>query len=356
MIDRSWLLQHLTLFRLCLFACCVGYWWLGHRWLPPRGRELPAGVMAAWAQFSFGTLLDIQVVRRGFWSYRPMPFTLCRVPLDLHLDWALLCGFLMVWLYSRLRRHPQETLFVLVYVSLWTGATSAFDAVVTPYLPFLSQRGPRWWIADVTLLVGVLGISLWLYHSILFPPRQLVWRAWSCRLRSVLYVSSLGYLFYGYLPAVVLSLTDGWGARPLPPLGDWRVLAAAALPPVLVGAWATLMFTDVGLGTPLPLAPPLRLVTTGPYAFIRNPMQIAGLMLAVLLLLCHPTMYMLFYGIDMALVSAALFHIYEREQLERAFGPAYLHYALHVHNWLPNFRPYGAPDDPSFQMTRAASR
>jgi hypothetical protein len=58
----------------------------------------------------------------------------------------------------------------------------------------------------------------------------------------------------------------------------------------------------------------------------------------------------------MALVSGALFHIYEREQLERAFGPAYLHYARHVHNWLPRLRPYATPGDTSLQIADAAHR
>src|SRR5207244_3545052 len=143
-----------------------------------------------------------------------------------------------------------------------------------------------------------------------------------CRVRSALYLLSLAYLFYGYLPGVVLPLTNGWEAPPLLPLADWRVLAAVGTPPALLGAWATLAFTDAGLGTPLPLDPPLHLVTTGPYAFARNPMQISGLMAAVLLCLYHPTIYMLCYGIDMALASLVLFHLYERGELERRYGSA----------------------------------
>src|SRR5262249_12665234 len=114
--------------------------------------------------------------------------------------------------------------------------------------------------------------------------------------------------------------------------------------PVLLGAWAALAFTEAGLGTPLPLDPPVRLVTTGPYAFVRNPMQIAGLLLAGLLCLDHPTFYMLCYGIDMMLVSLVLFHLYERAELERRYGSAYTEYASHVRNWLPRLRPYAARD------------
>lgn len=344
MIDPAWLRSHPTLLRLALFVCSAAYWCLGYHWMKPRGRELPAAIMAAWVQLSLGLLLEIQLVRQGFWTYRPMLFTLGSVPLDLHADWALLWGFGMVWLYSRLRLRWRGPLFVPVYLGLWVLGSAALDAAITGYLPFLAHRAPHWWPADLLLLAVTLGVPLWVYHSILLPPQRKTAIVWACRLRSALYLSSLAYLFYGYLPAVTLSLTNGWGARPLLPPADGRVLAAAAALPALLGAWATFAFTDTGLGTPLPLDPPLRLVTTGPYAFVRNPMQIAGLLLALLLCLYHPTLYMLCYAIDMTLVSLVLFHLYERTELERRHGSAYTDYARHVRNWLPRLRPYAARD------------
>jgi protein-S-isoprenylcysteine O-methyltransferase Ste14 len=353
-IDRAWLLTHLTLLRPAMLACCVAYWWLGCYWLKPRGRELPAAIMAAWVQFSLGLLLDAQVVRWGFWSYRPMPFTLGGVPLDVHLDWALLSGFLMVWLYSRLALHRRGALFALLYLGLWVLATSALDAIITGYLPFLTHHRSYWWLADILMLAGTLGVPLCVYHSILFPPEQRAWRVWGCRVRSALYLASLAYLFYGYLPAVVLSLTDGWNVRPLLPLTGWRGLAMAAALPVMLGAWATVAFTDTGLGTPLPLDPPIQLVTTGPYAFVRNPMQLAGLMLALILCLYHPTLYMLCYGIDMSLVSLVLFHLYESGELARRYGSDYTEYTQHVRNWLPRRRPYAARDLTPLQTVNIA--
>jgi hypothetical protein len=332
--DPAWILEHLELFRLALFLCCFGYWALAHYWLRPRAPEVRAAIMAVWVQLALGTVLDTQIVRRGGWVYRPMAFTLGGVPLDLHIDWGLTWGFLMVWVYTRRRdaatrsagkgngsagsgrrgmgTRPQGRGSILLYLSVWTSGTLAVDAVIGPHLPFLTYASPQWWIADAGLLLVVGGATLWVYHAILYPPQQPASTVWSCRMRSLLYVGSLAGLFYGYLPGVVLSLTDGWDARPLFWLDDWRVLSVALAPPLLLGSWATVVFTDVGQGTPLPLDPPRRLVTTGPYAFVRNPMQIAGLMLATLLVLYHPTRFMLLYAMDMGLVSAVLFHLHER--------------------------------------------
>ena len=43
---------------------------------------------------------------------------------------------------------------------------------------------------------------------------------------------------------------------------------------LFIGIAATVEFARVGDGTPIPFDPPKRVVTSGPYAFTANPMQI----------------------------------------------------------------------------------
>ncbi len=339
-MPRDWILAHFPLFRLALFGCCAAYWLIGYLWLKPGRRELAIAIMAVWIQFCAGALLDIGIVRFHYWSYRPMPFTLHGVPLDLHLDWALIWGFILVWLYSRLRRHYRGWPFVPAYLTIWTLFTLVFDLIVARRLLFLSAVSQYWWIADATLLFLLQVITLWVYHTAMYRP-SIEWRdVWACRIRSVLYVGSLAYVFYGYIPSVILSRTDGWDVRPLAGLGDWRVLAAVAALPLALGTWATVQFTDVGRGTPIPLDPPRRLVATGPYAYVRNPMQISGILVAIVIALYHPTAYMALYLLDVLLISGLLFHIYERKELAEMFGEPYLRYKSHVKNWLPRLDPY----------------
>jgi protein-S-isoprenylcysteine O-methyltransferase Ste14 len=339
-ISPSWLLEHLTLLRLALFlasfAGCIG---LTH-WLQPRGRMVGAAIMAVWSQVSVGVVLDVLIVRAGMWEYRPMPFSLGGVPLDLHADWGLTWGYALVAVYSRLRSRWRASRAPVLFVAGWSAATLAFDAVIAPHMPFFAELAPGWWLADGALMLTLTAVALAVYHTILWPPRNRNAAAWACRSRSVLYVSSLAYVFYAYLPAVVLSLTDGGDARPLLGLGDWRILVVALAPPVALGAWATLAFTDDGLGTPLPLDPPRRLVVSGPYAYVRNPMQIAGVLLAVVVLLRYPTLYLLAYAMDMLLVSIVLFHLYESHELPRRFGEEYARYSRQVRNWIPRLSRY----------------
>jgi protein-S-isoprenylcysteine O-methyltransferase Ste14 len=330
--------QHFSVFRLALFFCCAGYCALAFQVLKPRGREIAAAIMAGWVQFCAGVVLDALSVRLGFWTYRSMEWTLGSVPLDLHLDWALIWGFACVWLASRLHLFQRRTHFVAAYVAAWTLVTLAFDAAVARRLPFLQTSSPSWWVGDALLVSALLALTLWVYAGILHPPSALRHR-WNCRLRSALYVSSLLYVFYAYLPHTILRLTGEGNARPLRPFDDWRMMVLAAAPAFALGTWAILAFADEGEGTPVPFDPPLRLVRGGPYAYVRNPMQIAGMWLAILLVLVYPTKYILIYVLDMAITATMLMSLFERGQLQRSFGVGYEQYARDLSNWIPRLRP-----------------
>ncbi len=340
MIPREWLVAHFTLFRIALFLCSLGYCLVGYFWFKPKGREFPQSVMAVWTQMSIGNLMDGAVISMGYWAYWPMPFSLRGIPLDLHLDWGLIWGFFLVWLYSKLRRYWRGPLFVLIYLSIWTLVTVLFDAAVARQMLFLSGADPHWWVADIVFLFVVQSITLMVYHTGLFPSPRPFWRSLACRIRSVLYVGTLAYVFYGYLPRLVLSLTHQENIRPLLDMRNPLLFCALAALPIALGTWATLAFTDIGFGTPLPLDPPRRLITTGPYAYVRNPMQIAGMLLALLLPLQYPSPYIWFYLLDMGLVSIVLFKIFEQGELEDRFTKEYALYSEAVRNWIPRRAPY----------------
>jgi protein-S-isoprenylcysteine O-methyltransferase Ste14 len=91
-------------------------------------------------------------------------------------------------------------------------------------------------------------------------------------------------------------------------------------------------------GTPVPLSPPPKLVTTGPYRFTRNPM-LTGL-------------FILLFGLGIALGSLSLVFIFtplfiiinvwelkkvEEPELTRRLGKAYLEYKKQVPMFFPFF-------------------
>jgi hypothetical protein len=94
-----------------------------------------------------------------------------------------------------------------------------------------------------------------------------------------------------------------------------------------------------GGGGPGPDVPPDRLVTTGPYAVVRNPMYLGHLIFlaGLAITLRSPRTALLGLGV------AAWFHarvLDDEARLRAIFGAEYIEYARRVSRWLPRrFRP-----------------
>lgn len=122
--------------------------------------------------------------------------------------------------------------------------------------------------------------------------------------------------------------------------------SVAALTLMTIGGaimlWCVLAFGWRGLGTPLPLDPPRRLVVSGLYRFVRNPMYAGmGILLSgEALLLPSITRQIL---IMVALLWGAvtiLLVVHEEPSLRRKFGPEYDAYCRNVRRWLPRLTPF----------------
>lgn len=92
-------------------------------------------------------------------------------------------------------------------------------------------------------------------------------------------------------------------------------------------------------GTPVPLDPPKRLVVTGPYAYVANPMQLgATLVLAGWGLLLSSPVLVAAAGMA-AVFSAGLAAWVEGNELDRRFGQRWDEYRSAVRLWVPRWRP-----------------
>jgi protein-S-isoprenylcysteine O-methyltransferase Ste14 len=144
------------------------------------------------------------------------------------------------------------------------------------------------------------------------------------------------------VPGTVAGLGPWWlthwrsgPAYPLPVRVVGLALAAAG---AIVLLHAFTRFVIDGLGTPAPIAPTERLVVSGLYRYVRNPMYLG--VLAVItgqaLLLSRPVL--LAYAAAVAVTVAAFVHWYEEPTLTRLYGVAYQRYRQAVPAWLPRPR------------------
>ncbi len=120
-----------------------------------------------------------------------------------------------------------------------------------------------------------------------------------------------------------------------------RVLGAALIVaglPILLDSFAR--FALQGLGTPAPVMPPKRLVVTGFYRYVRNPIYVAVTALIAGQGLLFGSVTGLEYG---AIVWARFFLFvvaYEEPALGEQFADEYKRYRANVRRWLPRITPW----------------
>jgi protein-S-isoprenylcysteine O-methyltransferase Ste14 len=148
----------------------------------------------------------------------------------------------------------------------------------------------------------------------------------------------------GYLPWLI----SRW--RFAGELGDPRFGFAAGALLLLFGGAALLecffRFAWHGLGTPAPIAPTRRLVVSGLYRHVRNPMYVAVAALVLGQALLFGNEQLLLYAGAVWLSFHLFVLAYEEPTLRRQFPADYEAFVRAVPRWIPRPRPWsGRPED-----------
>ena len=168
-------------------------------------------------------------------------------------------------------------------------------------------------------------------------------RAWAL-LKTTLFAASFIAFFVIYLPWTwaIRGRTASYEG-----LGSFRLLA---LVPLLAGSYIALYcvfaFAWTGIGTPAPFDPPRRLVISGFYRYVRNPMYIG----ASLVVIGETALWgSLTAGLQYLLVFASLLAlfvvVYEEPALRSQFGAEYEEYCRSVPRFVPRLTPWERPRD-----------
>jgi protein-S-isoprenylcysteine O-methyltransferase Ste14 len=121
----------------------------------------------------------------------------------------------------------------------------------------------------------------------------------------------------------------------------WRVVLGVLLivAGLIPAAHAFVQFARAG-GTPMPLAPPERLVVNGFNRYVRNPMYV-GLLIAILgQALLFGSLGLVLYAGAMWIITASFVRWYEEPNLSHRYGAEYEEYRHNVPAWLPRWRPW----------------
>ncbi len=101
--------------------------------------------------------------------------------------------------------------------------------------------------------------------------------------------------------------------------------------------WSVYIQYEIGKGTPVPAAPPKKLITTGPYKYCRNPMVLGTFLFYVGLSMIFNTVSALFILIPLVLAPLLVFiKVVEEKELEIRFGHEYLEYKKNTPFLIPH--------------------
>jgi protein-S-isoprenylcysteine O-methyltransferase Ste14 len=121
----------------------------------------------------------------------------------------------------------------------------------------------------------------------------------------------------------------------------WRLIAAV---PSLLGFLVAIKciwdFGWTGAGTPVPIAPPQKLVVVGFYRYVRNPMYVGFFVgwFCLWIVFGRANLGSLIVAL-VAVVGVALFvSLYEEPTLRGKFGADYEEYRRNVPRWIPSLR------------------
>lgn len=147
-------------------------------------------------------------------------------------------------------------------------------------------------------------------------------------------------IFIGLLIVFVPARLLEWSGVVRPEsVGPWQLagMIVGSLG-ALLAFWCVLTFAFVGRGTPAPFDPPRRLVVTGPYGFVRNPMVMGATLVLVGAWLYFRSPILLAYIAVFVVILQVFVVSYEEPTLREMFGDEYTEYCARVRRWLPRRR------------------
>jgi protein-S-isoprenylcysteine O-methyltransferase Ste14 len=318
---------------LYLAAAATGIAWI---WRRPSPRVAAAATLAFFWNLPALLLLNVVAPHAGWWRFDATGGLLLGVPVDLLLSWSWLWGAVPILAF------PNARLPVVA------AAAFGLDLVLMPAASPVVRLEPAWLWGEAAAIAFLLVPAQWLAQ----------WTAREEHLvgRALLQVAAFIGLLLFVIPSIAIyGSGSGWIDPMSRPTWELSLLIQLLAVPAVLGLTAVQEFVTRGGGTPVPFDPPRRIVTSGVYAYIRNPMQLAAVLLLALLGLVLQNGWIAAAGIVAHLYSVGLAGWDENEDLVRRFGGGWVDYARHVPRWFPRWRPWVADDQPPARLFVAES-
>lgn len=310
-----WLLRWVLLLGpLVLLAILV-------RWRHPSHRQQVAAFFAFLYGLSAVFATHALALKVGWWSYGWNALMLNGIPADILFGGAILFGPVI---YLAFPRANPILLFAVISIVMHGVLFNSLTPLVT--------AGPNWMfgVAFVFAAAHVPShyLARWTEREILLP------------FRAALLVIMYAGLALGILPSLIMAAMGGEWADATYPAWRWTGLAAGFLISFVIGLSAVQLLAVQGLGTAIPLDPTRRLVTTGIYGFVRNPMQLSAALSWIVLGAFLANIWIAAAAVMAWIFVEGIVRWHHRNDLQQRFPDGWTEYRNTVPEWLPLWRPH----------------
>ncbi|MGZ1490205.1 methyltransferase family protein [Brevibacterium sediminis] len=223
---------------------------------------------------------------------------------------------------------------VLVALGMVIYATATTEAGLGAVLMILAALGSL--LAGVLMIVGRIPSEKLLVGPFAFHSSHTRIRS-RLLVRTTIQIVVFWGVFLIIIPVIINAFEDRWNlAYKFPILLVVVGFALLAISSV-IGVWSARAIANFGSGTPLPSQMAHHLVARGPYAFVRNPMAIAGVVQGMAMGLLIGSWLVVVYALIGSLLWNWLIRPHEETDLLERFGDEYRDYAKRVRCWWPTF-------------------
>lgn len=306
--------------------------------LRPRCKRLVPAALLGFLWVLPG-LLAVQLLnlRFSWWQFHAQGALFRAMPIDLYLGWAVLWGIVPILVFRKTR---IEWVVAVLF---------ALDLILMPACFPVLTLGNRWLIGELAALAIVL------------VPAQLFAR-WTLEdthlsTRAVFQVLAVGGVFLFLIPETVFALQPGrrWSALLSVPAWERNLELQGIFLFAVLGLSAVQEFARRGGGTPVPCDPPKRLVVSGLYRYISNPMQLSCVLVmsAWAGVLRNP--WLLAAASMTCVYSLGLASWDEGADMEARFGSPWQEYQKNVRAWRTRLKPWHPPDQLAARLYIAES-
>lgn len=256
---------------------------------PPSSKQWFGAILATIWNAVILYPLQILAITMDWWQFDAQGSLLFGVPVDLWLGWSFFWGMMLPLAFRKI--SP----WIIVLVAFW------LDLILMPQTQPLIGLGSGWLWGEFFCVVFALTPGFFLAR---WTQNQT-----HLRMRVCLQVIGFSGLVFGIFPLALYGYSYDNSHLSHPsylllfdvfdlilnqfssPLG--LILMPFIILFMIIGLLAVKEFVIQGHGSPIPFDPPQKLVTTGIYGYLANPMQVSSSMIMFLLafILQHPLFY-----------------------------------------------------------------